>query len=233
MVLMERYVIMNRKLKPGAAHHHSKSQDSFETLIKCAFLCLPLCEIRGVIKDEASTPHFCLYQQSVFKWIIYQDLVAKRRALALLICGSSTGEAGDLKGNYWYVLCCVCVCVRRQWEDAEIMVLLQVMYTDLDFIATFNIEPQVLQQFLFEVYRRYNNIPFHNFKHCFCVTQMVSACVCVCIIEWLFIRANHGEPNCVCNHELIGEGHPALGVKRWLWFELSQHIQGGGHLDWD
>uniref|UniRef100_A0A3Q2ZVF7 High affinity cGMP-specific 3',5'-cyclic phosphodiesterase 9A n=1 Tax=Kryptolebias marmoratus TaxID=37003 RepID=A0A3Q2ZVF7_KRYMA len=60
-----------------------------------------------------------------------------------------------------------------QWEDAEIMVLLQVMYTDLDFIATFRIEPEVLQQFLFEVYRRYNNIPFHNFKHCFCVTQMM------------------------------------------------------------
>ncbi|XP_077436589.1 high affinity cGMP-specific 3',5'-cyclic phosphodiesterase 9A isoform X3 [Vanacampus margaritifer] len=62
---------------------------------------------------------------------------------------------------------------KRQWEDAEIMVLLQVMYTDLDFIATYNIEPEVLQQFLFEVYRRYNNIPFHNFKHCFCVTQMM------------------------------------------------------------
>uniref|UniRef100_A0A672ZWH1 Phosphodiesterase n=1 Tax=Sphaeramia orbicularis TaxID=375764 RepID=A0A672ZWH1_9TELE len=60
-----------------------------------------------------------------------------------------------------------------QWEDSEIMVLLQVMYTDLDFIAAFNIEPEVLQQFLFEVYRRYNNIPFHNFKHCFCVTQMM------------------------------------------------------------
>ncbi|XP_066544598.1 high affinity cGMP-specific 3',5'-cyclic phosphodiesterase 9A [Amia ocellicauda] len=60
-----------------------------------------------------------------------------------------------------------------QWEDAEIMVLLQVMYTDLDFIAKFNIELEVLQQFLYEVYRRYNNIPFHNFKHCFCVTQMM------------------------------------------------------------
>ncbi|XP_078795183.1 high affinity cGMP-specific 3',5'-cyclic phosphodiesterase 9A isoform X3 [Oryzias latipes] len=62
---------------------------------------------------------------------------------------------------------------KRQWEDAEIMVLLQVMYTDLDFVASFNIEPETLQQFLFEVYRRYNNIPFHNFKHCFCVTQMM------------------------------------------------------------
>eukprot|EP00063_Salmo_salar_P054307 XP_014029142.1 PREDICTED: high affinity cGMP-specific 3',5'-cyclic phosphodiesterase 9A-like isoform X4 [Salmo salar] len=39
-----------------------------------------------------------------------------------------------------------------QWEDAEIMVLLQVMYTDLDFIATFNIEPEVLHQFLYEMY---------------------------------------------------------------------------------
>ncbi|XP_036066616.1 high affinity cGMP-specific 3',5'-cyclic phosphodiesterase 9A isoform X5 [Oryzias melastigma] len=60
-----------------------------------------------------------------------------------------------------------------QWEDAEIMALLQVMFTDLDFMATFNIELETLQQFLFEVYKRYNNIPFHNFKHCFCVTQMV------------------------------------------------------------
>lgn len=81
------------------------------------------------------------------------------------------------------------------------MVLLQVMYTDLDFIVTFNIEPEVLQQFLFEVYRRYNNIPFHNFKHCFCVTQMVS--VCVCVLDRSFIRANHEEPNCVYNYEIV------------------------------
>nr|XP_015213774.1 PREDICTED: high affinity cGMP-specific 3',5'-cyclic phosphodiesterase 9A-like isoform X1 [Lepisosteus oculatus] len=60
-----------------------------------------------------------------------------------------------------------------QWEDAEIMVLLRVMYTDLDFMTKFNIELEVLQEFLYEVYRRYNNIPFHNFKHCFCVTQMM------------------------------------------------------------
>ncbi|XP_038645958.1 high affinity cGMP-specific 3',5'-cyclic phosphodiesterase 9A isoform X3 [Scyliorhinus canicula] len=60
-----------------------------------------------------------------------------------------------------------------QWEDAEIMVLLQLMYMDLDFMSKFNIEMEVLQQFLFEVYRHYNNIPFHNFKHCFCVTQMM------------------------------------------------------------
>ncbi|KAM3857055.1 high affinity cGMP-specific 3',5'-cyclic phosphodiesterase 9A-like [Diretmus argenteus] len=60
-----------------------------------------------------------------------------------------------------------------QWEEAEMIVLLQVMYTDLDFLTVFHIELDVLQNFLFEVYRHYNNIPFHNFQHCFCVTQMM------------------------------------------------------------
>ncbi|XP_071398044.1 high affinity cGMP-specific 3',5'-cyclic phosphodiesterase 9A-like [Centroberyx affinis] len=60
-----------------------------------------------------------------------------------------------------------------QWEEAEMMVLLQVMYTDLDFLTAFHIELDVLQNFLFEVYCHYNNIPFHNFQHCFCVTQMM------------------------------------------------------------
>uniref|UniRef100_A0A668AGM8 High affinity cGMP-specific 3',5'-cyclic phosphodiesterase 9A n=1 Tax=Myripristis murdjan TaxID=586833 RepID=A0A668AGM8_9TELE len=60
-----------------------------------------------------------------------------------------------------------------QWEEAEMMVLLQVMYTDLDFLMVFHIELEVLQNFLFEVYCHYNNIPFHNFQHCFCVTQMM------------------------------------------------------------
>uniref|UniRef100_A0A668A1C9 Phosphodiesterase n=1 Tax=Myripristis murdjan TaxID=586833 RepID=A0A668A1C9_9TELE len=67
-----------------------------------------------------------------------------------------------------------CDCgVVRQWEEAEMMVLLQVMYTDLDFLMVFHIELEVLQNFLFEVYCHYNNIPFHNFQHCFCVTQMM------------------------------------------------------------
>ncbi|XP_062270895.1 high affinity cGMP-specific 3',5'-cyclic phosphodiesterase 9A-like, partial [Scomber scombrus] len=60
-----------------------------------------------------------------------------------------------------------------QWEEAEMLVLLQVMYTDLDFLTAFHIEQEVLQNFLFEVFCHYNNIPFHNFQHCFCVTQMM------------------------------------------------------------
>ncbi|XP_045906759.1 high affinity cGMP-specific 3',5'-cyclic phosphodiesterase 9A-like isoform X1 [Micropterus dolomieu] len=60
-----------------------------------------------------------------------------------------------------------------QWEEAEMLVLLQVMFTDLDFLTAFHIEMYVLQNFLFEVYCHYNSIPFHNFQHCFCVTQMM------------------------------------------------------------
>lgn len=53
------------------------------------------------------------------------------------------------------------------------LVLLQVMFTDLDFLTALHVELDVLQNFLFEVYCHYNSIPFHNFRHCFCVTQMV------------------------------------------------------------
>ncbi|XP_032362733.1 high affinity cGMP-specific 3',5'-cyclic phosphodiesterase 9A [Etheostoma spectabile] len=60
-----------------------------------------------------------------------------------------------------------------QWEEEEMLVLLQVMFTDLGFLTAFHMELDVLQNFLFQVYCHYNTIPFHNFRHCFCVTQMM------------------------------------------------------------
>ncbi|XP_072305287.1 high affinity cGMP-specific 3',5'-cyclic phosphodiesterase 9A-like isoform X2 [Eucyclogobius newberryi] len=60
-----------------------------------------------------------------------------------------------------------------QWEEPEMLVLLQTMFVDLDFVSEFQMETRVLQNFLLEVYSHYNNIPFHNFQHCFCVTQMM------------------------------------------------------------
>ncbi|XP_029282801.1 uncharacterized protein LOC115005127 [Cottoperca gobio] len=59
-----------------------------------------------------------------------------------------------------------------QWEEAEMLLLLQVMFTDLNLLTEFHMELDILQNFLFQVYCHYNNIPFHNFRHCFCVTQM-------------------------------------------------------------
>lgn len=60
-----------------------------------------------------------------------------------------------------------------QWEDEEILLLLQQMYIDLDLLRKFNIELSVLQKFLCQVYMNYNEVPFHNFQHCFTVSQMV------------------------------------------------------------
>ncbi|KAK3575990.1 hypothetical protein CHS0354_023421 [Potamilus streckersoni] len=60
-----------------------------------------------------------------------------------------------------------------QWDEPEMLVLLQQMYIDLGLISKFNIEFPVLAQWLFEVYRHYNQVPFHNFKHCFMVAQMM------------------------------------------------------------
>jgi hypothetical protein len=61
-----------------------------------------------------------------------------------------------------------------QWEDEEILLLLQQMYVDLDLLSKFDIDFDVLRKFLCQVYMNYNEVPFHNFQHCFTVSQMVS-----------------------------------------------------------
>jgi high affinity cGMP-specific 3',5'-cyclic phosphodiesterase 9 len=71
-----------------------------------------------------------------------------------------------------------------QWEDPEILLLLQQMYVDLNLAgpgSKFGIEMPVLRKFLCQVYMNYNEVPFHNFHHCFCVSQMVTASCGVCI----------------------------------------------------
>lgn len=62
----------------------------------------------------------------------------------------------------------------RQWEDEELLLMLQTMFVDLDLPEKFNIPLPILRNFLYEVYNNYNEVPFHNFRHCFCVAQMVS-----------------------------------------------------------
>lgn len=52
--------------------------------------------------------------------------------------------------------------------------MLQTMFVELDLPQKFNIPLPILRNFLYEVYNNYNEVPFHNFRHCFCVAQMVS-----------------------------------------------------------
>ncbi|XP_014481570.1 PREDICTED: uncharacterized protein LOC106747983 [Dinoponera quadriceps] len=63
----------------------------------------------------------------------------------------------------------------RQWEDEELLLMLQTMFVELDLPEKFNIPLPILRNFLYEVYNNYNEVPFHNFRHCFCVAQMMYA----------------------------------------------------------
>lgn len=63
----------------------------------------------------------------------------------------------------------------RQWEDEELLLMLQTMFVDLELPQKFNIPLPILRNFLYEVYNNYNEVPFHNFRHCFCVAQMMYA----------------------------------------------------------
>jgi hypothetical protein len=61
-----------------------------------------------------------------------------------------------------------------EWSDEEILLLMQHMYLHFDFPTKYNICMTTLRNFLFQVYKNYNEVPFHNFRHSFCVTQMVN-----------------------------------------------------------
>lgn len=65
-----------------------------------------------------------------------------------------------------------------EWEDWEILRLMETMFIELNLIEAFHISPDTLREWLYEVYKYYNDVPFHNFRHCFCVAQMVSYFFC-------------------------------------------------------
>lgn len=59
------------------------------------------------------------------------------------------------------------------WSDEAVLHLMQTMFVDCGFVDKFRIPLPVLREWLYEVYKHYNLVPFHNFRHCFCVAQMV------------------------------------------------------------
>ncbi|XP_059612612.1 high affinity cGMP-specific 3',5'-cyclic phosphodiesterase 9A [Phlebotomus argentipes] len=62
-----------------------------------------------------------------------------------------------------------------EWEDADILHLMQTMFLELGLVSRFNLPLVTLREWLYEVYKHYNDVPFHNFRHCFCVAQMMYA----------------------------------------------------------
>ncbi|XP_073973492.1 phosphodiesterase 9 isoform X2 [Rhodnius prolixus] len=95
-----------------------------------------------------------------------------------------------------------------EWSDEQLLSLLYLMFADLNLIELFQLDPPTLRNFLFQVYKNYNQVPFHNFRHSFCVAQMMYAMACN---TELVRRIGHLEVlillvSCIC-HDLDHPGY--------------------------
>ncbi|EMP31467.1 High affinity cGMP-specific 3',5'-cyclic phosphodiesterase 9A [Chelonia mydas] len=72
------------------------------------------------------------------------------------------------------------------WEPNEMLSCLEHMYHDLGLVKGFNINPITLKRWLLSIHDNYRNNPFHNFRHCFCVTQMMYSMISLCNLQEKF-----------------------------------------------
>ncbi|XP_059955917.1 high affinity cGMP-specific 3',5'-cyclic phosphodiesterase 9A [Mesoplodon densirostris] len=72
------------------------------------------------------------------------------------------------------------------WEPNEMLSCLEHMYHDLGLVREFGINPITLKRWLLCVHDNYRNNPFHNFRHCFCVTQMMYSMTWLCRLQEKF-----------------------------------------------
>lgn len=59
-----------------------------------------------------------------------------------------------------------------EWADTQLMSLQVHMFEELGLTTLYKIDLATLRTFIFSIRNNYNKNPFHNFSHCFCVTQM-------------------------------------------------------------
>ncbi|XP_057191810.1 high affinity cGMP-specific 3',5'-cyclic phosphodiesterase 9A [Triplophysa rosa] len=69
------------------------------------------------------------------------------------------------------------------WESNEMLSCLEHMYHDLGLVRDFNINPIMMKRWLLCIHDNYRNNPFHNFRHCFCVTQMMYSMIYLCNLQ--------------------------------------------------
>ncbi|XP_032831667.1 high affinity cGMP-specific 3',5'-cyclic phosphodiesterase 9A isoform X4 [Petromyzon marinus] len=79
-----------------------------------------------------------------------------------------------------------------QWEHNEMLSCLEHMFHDLGLVSEFNINPITLKRWLLAVQENYRNNPFHNFRHCFCVTQMMYGVIHHCNLQEIFTAMDLG-----------------------------------------
>uniref|UniRef100_H3B4D9 Phosphodiesterase n=1 Tax=Latimeria chalumnae TaxID=7897 RepID=H3B4D9_LATCH len=69
------------------------------------------------------------------------------------------------------------------WEHNEMLSCLEYMYHDLGLVKEFNMNPITLKRWLISIQENYRSNPFHNFRHCFCVTQMMYGMIHLCNLQ--------------------------------------------------
>ncbi|XP_018432343.1 PREDICTED: high affinity cGMP-specific 3',5'-cyclic phosphodiesterase 9A [Nanorana parkeri] len=69
------------------------------------------------------------------------------------------------------------------WEYNEMLSCLEFMYHELGLVQEFNMNPMTLKRWLLCIQENYRNNPFHNFRHCFCVTQMMYGMIHLCQLK--------------------------------------------------
>uniref|UniRef100_A0A3B3VMT8 High affinity cGMP-specific 3',5'-cyclic phosphodiesterase 9A n=1 Tax=Poecilia latipinna TaxID=48699 RepID=A0A3B3VMT8_9TELE len=69
------------------------------------------------------------------------------------------------------------------WEHNEMLSCLEFMYHDLGLVKEFNMNPIILKRWLLAIQENYRNNPFHNFRHCFCVSQMMYGMIHLCNLQ--------------------------------------------------
>uniref|UniRef100_A0ABI7YSV8 Phosphodiesterase n=1 Tax=Felis catus TaxID=9685 RepID=A0ABI7YSV8_FELCA len=81
-----------------------------------------------------------------------------------------------------------CVWRRRRLAlpSRSMLSCLEHMYHDLGLVRDFSIHPVTLRRWLLCVHDNYRNNPFHNFRHCFCVTQMMYSMIWLCRLQEKF-----------------------------------------------
>lgn len=60
-----------------------------------------------------------------------------------------------------------------KYNENELIYIFIEIFKDLKLLETFKIDRPTLIKFLSSIRKSYNPNPFHNFRHCFCVTQMM------------------------------------------------------------
>uniref|UniRef100_A0A8C2JCU3 Phosphodiesterase 9A like n=1 Tax=Cyprinus carpio TaxID=7962 RepID=A0A8C2JCU3_CYPCA len=69
------------------------------------------------------------------------------------------------------------------WEHNEMLSCLEYMYHDLGLVKEFNMNPITLKRWLLGIQENYRSNPFHNFRHCFCVSQMMYGMIHLCNLK--------------------------------------------------